>query len=70
MQQWVVLLVVQARIMADEEEREVRRCVLAAAEAQMDRITIKLRHFDTLENVLDMEREALAVRTLQETGLR
>lgn len=48
--------------MADEEEREVRRCVLAAAEAQVERIGLKLKHFDALEAALHREREALAVR--------
>ena len=39
----------------------MRRCVLAAAEAQMERIAVKLRHFDALEAAVDKEREVLAV---------
>lgn len=48
---------VKARVMADEEEREVRRCVLAAAEAQMERINLKLQHLETLETVVESERK-------------
>lgn len=47
--------------MADEEEREVRRCVLAAAEAQMERINLKLQHLETLETVVESERKKQVV---------
>ena len=48
--------------MADEEDREIKRLVEAAAHAQMERINAKLRHFDALESAIDKDRESLVVR--------
>ncbi|KAK9813885.1 hypothetical protein WJX73_003291 [Symbiochloris irregularis] len=52
---------VKARIMADEEAREIDRCVEAAALVQMGRINTKLRHFEPLDHSIDRERQMLVL---------
>jgi SWI/SNF related-matrix-associated actin-dependent regulator of chromatin subfamily C len=48
---------VKAKLLADQEEREVARLVGLVVEAQLKKLEIKLKHFDELEEMLEREKD-------------
>lgn len=50
---------VKANHMAAEEERKIRSLVALLVEAQLEKLKIKLRHFEELEAIMEKEREKL-----------
>ncbi|KAG0299572.1 hypothetical protein BGZ98_009926 [Dissophora globulifera] len=49
----------KAKILADNEEREVKRLVTQVVEAQLKKMELKLQHFEELESVLEIEKREL-----------
>ncbi|KAF9914989.1 hypothetical protein BX616_007145 [Lobosporangium transversale] len=49
----------KAKILADNEEREVKRLVTQVVEAQMKKMELKLQQFEELESLLEIERREL-----------
>ncbi|KAG9071193.1 hypothetical protein KI688_008738 [Linnemannia hyalina] len=49
----------KAKVLADNEEREVRRLVTQVVEAQLKKMELKLQQFGELESVLETERREL-----------
>ena len=52
---------VKAKMMADAEEREVRRQVQLAVEAQLQKVQLKLDSMTQLEDALEKERSIMEV---------
>ncbi|GBG77115.1 hypothetical protein CBR_g23440 [Chara braunii] len=50
---------VKAKLLADQEEREIQRLVASVIEMQLKKLEIKLRYFDELEDLLEKEREQI-----------
>ncbi|EFN54822.1 hypothetical protein CHLNCDRAFT_134832 [Chlorella variabilis] len=50
---------VQAKLLADQEEREVQRLVLAAVESQFKKVHAKLQYLEELDSVMASERLSL-----------
>eukprot|EP00898_Chlorokybus_atmophyticus_P002178 jgi/Chlat1/2961/Chrsp2S00363 len=48
---------VKAKLLADQEEREIQRLVATAIENQLKKVELKLRQFDELETLLEKEKE-------------
>lgn len=53
---------VKAKLLADQEEREVARLVQLVVEAQLKKLEIKLKHFDELEEMLEREKDQVSRR--------
>ncbi|KAG0372420.1 hypothetical protein BGX24_000264 [Mortierella sp. AD032] len=49
----------KAKVLADNEEREVRRLVTQVVEAQLKKMELKLQQFEELESVLETEKREL-----------
>ncbi|KAF8930298.1 hypothetical protein BGZ58_008332 [Dissophora ornata] len=49
----------KAKVLADNEEREVKKLVTQVVEAQLKKMEMKLQQFDELESVLEIEKREL-----------
>ncbi|KAJ9062727.1 SWI/SNF and RSC complex subunit Ssr2 [Entomophthora muscae] len=55
----------KAKLLADHEEREIKRLVYDAVETQIQKLELKLNQFDELESLLEKERQEMERQRLQ-----
>lgn len=57
--------VVKAKLLADNEEREIQRLMVGAVDLQLRKVELKLRHLDEIEQALERERATLEAARLK-----